>query len=290
VLVEGWVLWSNQLSREGTLELPQSRLVKLRLRFDRLHTLAASWPTSLAFNRSNARRIISTFPLDIADPVSPLGQASDRKVSDRSRTGDLLDHNQGSEVRRVRGLWEVGRQSTEPAAIGRQPKTPVPGRQNAISGRHDKCRCEVEGIERSQILSGRELGGAVDQALVHLHDVEERPLLAEPAGGTSCGARGPGQRDQRLRVADPADMPCPRSIHRLQQLLAARLGDIALDERAGVEVEVQRSASRSSRTWREALRLAFEGAGLRRGLGSRESVSFPSASSCRSSGSSPLAG
>jgi hypothetical protein len=67
------------------------------------------------------------------------------------------------------------------------------------------------------------------------------------AGGECDGANG-------LNEPTAADEPAICVPHRVTDELAVRLRDVALDERAGVQIEVQRSASRSASTTVEALR------------------------------------
>src|ERR1044072_6746772 len=97
------------------------------------------------------------------------------------------------------------------------------------------------------------------QRRVDLDHIEGSPVglhpLARPApAGQPDGPDG-------LHVADPAHRPGTGTLHRGEHLFAALLVDVALDQGARVEIEHQRSSSRSARTIAEAERP------LRSGLG-----------------------
>ena len=101
----------------------------------------------------------------------------------------------------------------------------------------------MEGVEAAQALPHGECGCALDEALVDVDDLELRPLVAYRPGVVA------GQRDgtHDFDEADPADEPAFRVAHPGANGLRRRLVDVALDERARIEVEDQRSSSRSRR-------------------------------------------
>jgi hypothetical protein len=102
-----------------------------------------------------------------------------------------------------------------------------------------------------------------DQALVHFDHTERRPLLTH--GSRSYLACAQANGADGLHKADTAHEPALGTVHNITDGVAARLGDVALDQRARIEVEIQRSASRSASTSPEALRSLFTGRGARVG-------------------------
>ena len=105
-----------------------------------------------------------------------------------------------------------------------------------------------------------EPGGVFDQPLLHFDNSERRPLIANDLGGSLASAQSDGS--DGLDEADAAHEPVLGSLHSVEDEVASRLGDVALDQRARVKVEVQRSASRSANTSPEALRSLFTGRGV----------------------------
>jgi hypothetical protein len=122
---------------------------------------------------------------------------------------------------------------------------------------------QMQGVQTAQLTIHRHRGCMLDEILIHLDDPERRPFLADsPHGGlTGCN----GDSTSGLDEADTADKPPDGAIHRVSNELAARLGDVALDKRACIEIEVQRSASRSDSTSEEALRRDLTSRGARLG-------------------------
>src|ERR1035438_398433 len=117
------------------------------------------------------------------------------------------------------------------------------------------------------------------QALVHLDHAERRPLLAHGLGGCFACAQADGAAG--LREADATHEPPVGAVHRVADELAAGLSDIALDQRAGVKVEVQRSASRSASTSEDALWAVSTSCGARLGRGRAGATNRPWATSPR---------
>lgn len=110
----------------------------------------------------------------------------------------------------------------------------------------------MQRVQTAELQIQRQRGAPLDQILVDLDDGERRPL---PIERFRRGApRRQSNSPHRLDVTDATREPTVSASHRVAYECAAGLGDIALDERARVEVQVQRSASRSERTSSEALR------------------------------------
>src|ERR1044072_235522 len=117
------------------------------------------------------------------------------------------------------------------------------------------------------------------QRRVDLDHIEGSPVglhpLARPApAGQPDGPDG-------LHVADPAHRPGTGTLHRGEHLFAALLVDVALDQGARVEIEHQRSSSRSARTIAEAERPVRSGLGGRLGSGREAGGTLRSATSSR---------
>jgi hypothetical protein len=111
----------------------------------------------------------------------------------------------------------------------------------------------MQGVEATQLVFDCQHSGLLHETLVDLDDAKRRPLLPQVPG---CGlARSKADGADRLDVSDAADEPSTRCAHGLADRVAARLGDVALDQRARVQIEVQRFCSLSERTREEALML-----------------------------------
>lgn len=87
---------------------------------------------------------------------------------------------------------------------------------------------------------------------------------------------------RRRGEARSADEPAVGLLHRVDDDVAAIFGDVALDQRAGVEVDVQRSASRSASSSADALVGAGAGVGACAGRARDGGTMRPAATSWRS--------
>ena len=111
------------------------------------------------------------------------------------------------------------------------------------------------------------------ELLIDLDHGKRRPLrLHRPA---RSHAPRQANRTSRLEETDPAYEPRVGTTHQFAEPIAPGLGDVALDERACVEIEVQRSASRSERTSADALGRPFASRGARFGRAVAGGVSRP---------------
>ena len=151
----------------------------------------------------------------------------------------------------VRDSVERCRKKLEADRAGGGVEPSVPGGENKIICRKHAGGSEVQRVQATQLVLDCERAGVLDQALIDFDDRESRPLFA-------CGLRGsssPREPDgaDSLYVPHPTHEPGVGARHRVANKLALRLPDVAFDERARVEVEVQRSASRSARTSADAL-------------------------------------
>jgi hypothetical protein len=97
----------------------------------------------------------------------------------------------------------------------------------------------------------------------------------------SASRQSPVARDG-LDEADAAHEPALGTVHSFEDGVAAGLGDVALYQRARIEVEVQRSASRSASTSPDALRSLLTGWGARLGRACAGATSRPWATNWRS--------
>jgi hypothetical protein len=142
-------------------------------------------------------------------------------------------------------------------------ETVIPRRKEQIfAGQHER-GCKVQRIQAPKVTLDRECGGLFDECLIDLDDPECRPLPGQPPGGR--GACGESDGTERLDEADATDVPTVGLGHRVADEVAERVFYVALYKRAGVEVELQRSASRSASTSDEALRLERTSFGARAG-------------------------
>src|SRR5919202_3984847 len=114
-----------------------------------------------------------------------------------------------------------------------------------------------------EIALERQRGGVLDKRLVDLDDSEGGPLVLD--GLDRARPRDQADRPHSLDESGATDVPAVGFRHRSADKLALRLRDIALDERARVEVELQRSASRSESTSEEARRRDLASLGARLG-------------------------
>jgi hypothetical protein len=162
-------------------------------------------------------------------------------------------------------------------------KTAVPGGEDRIGGRKQQCRREVQSIEASQLSLHRQRGGVLDEGLIDLDDGEGRPLFPEAPRGRS--ARRERQSTGDLEETDPTDEPVVGVVHRRADRVAIGLSDVALDERARIQVQVQCSASRSESTTADALRCPFSSRGALLARARDGSITRPSATSSRSGSS-----
>ncbi len=127
----------------------------------------------------------------------------------------------------------------------------------------------------SQVAKGRRLG----QRAVDFDDGERGPLVSECTPGGS--PRGQAHGAEHLHEADATRVPPVRAGHRVADEIAAVLADVALHQRARVEVQAQRSASRSARTICDALRVPARRRGALAGCGREGGTTRPAATSSR---------
>jgi hypothetical protein len=135
----------------------------------------------------------------------------------------------------------------------------------------------VQGIEAAEPMLDGQRRSVFSYAFVDLDDGERRPLLTKSlarrrATGELHGAQG-------LDKAHAADAPDIGLLHRVAQDIAVFLIQVALDERACVQIETQRSASRSESTSSVALVFALTMRGGRVGSDRDGGVTRPSATS-----------
>ncbi len=172
------------------------------------------------------------------------------------------------------------RQQRQPFGGGRGVKAAVPSRYHEPIGREHERGREVQSIKAAQVAFASERRRMFHERLVDFDDAEGCPFPFERGGR----ARSADQADRphRLDVAQPAHEPALGVLHRCPHDIAARFGHVALDECARVEVDVQRSASRSASTSAEALRSVVTMAGARAGRDRAGGTRRPSATSTRS--------
>jgi len=162
-------------------------------------------------------------------------------------------------------------------ALGGAMESMVPCGESEILGREDEGRGQVEGVEAAEpVLEGKRQR-AFGQWLVDLDDSEGRPLGPGrvPGGGSADERHCP----QGLDETDSTDEPSVGALHRVKDDDAPRLGDVPLDQGTGIDVEVQRPASRSAKITADALRGAPTSRGGRAGGACEAGASRPSATS-----------
>ncbi len=137
----------------------------------------------------------------------------------------------------------------------------------------------MQRVEAAQIVAKRESGGVLHQRLVDLDDGERGPLVLCGLGRTRCC--GQPDHPDGLDEAEAADVPTVSLRHRVAHDVTALLGDVAPDERARVEVQPQRSASRSESTTEAASLPAAASFGARLGCARAGGTSRPLATSSR---------
>jgi hypothetical protein len=138
----------------------------------------------------------------------------------------------------------------------------------------------MQGVQAAELTIDRQRGRMLDQILIDLDDAKRLPLLPDGACSRLTGREGDSTRG--LNEADTTDKPAVGVVHRVANEVATRLSDIALYKRACVEIEIQRSASRSDSTSEEALRRDFTRRGARLGRVREGTTTRPSATSSRS--------
>jgi len=126
----------------------------------------------------------------------------------------------------------------------------------------------------------RERRRLLDQRLVDFDHAEGGPLRPERVGRSRSRDQLDGA--DRLAVADAAGEPAIGGLHRLPDEVASGLGDVALDQRARVEVEDQSSASRSASTAADAEAATRAGWGGCPGRDAPAGTSRPAATRLRS--------
>src|SRR5579884_2413589 len=181
------------------------------------------------------------------------------------------------------GFWG----NREPFLAGSLVEPAVPGGQHEIVRRQGQGGGQVEGVEAAEIPGQGQLRCPLDQSLVDLHHAECPPLLAYRSSGRVAG--GDPYGSNHLHEGDPADEPSVGCVHHLAYQVAPRLLDVALDEGAGVQIQVQRSASRSDRTTWDAERVALASRGARGGRARDGSERRPCTTSWRSRSSGATA-
>ena len=166
-------------------------------------------------------------------------------------------------------------------------KAAVPRREHEILAGQHESGSEMERIEAAQLAVESKRGGVLGELLVKLEDPERGPLVPDGLGRGETGDES--DRADRLDEARPAHEPALGSLHRSMDVVGARLRDVALDQRTRVEVEVQRSASRSESTIADALRRALAGLGAWVGRAREGGTTRPWATSSRSRSSTAAA-
>lgn len=124
------------------------------------------------------------------------------------------------------------------------------GEDEVLTGQQER-GSQVERIEASEIVLERETGGVLDEWLVDLDNTERGPFIPDRLyrADVRCTADGTNGLD----VSGTTDEPSLGASHRVTDEFAALLSDVALDEGACIQIQVQRSASRSRSTSAEAL-------------------------------------
>ncbi len=135
----------------------------------------------------------------------------------------------------------------------------------------------MQSIEAAQLPLDSQRGRALDEILVDLDDAKRQPLVPKSPDWNSSSRQTNGRPGRNN--AHTTGKPAASAVHRLADQTTPRLGDIALDERACIEIEVQRSASRSDSTSEDALRRAFTRRGALLGLAREGTTNRPSATS-----------
>lgn len=195
---------------------------------------------------------VGSFAADMSDPFSAFRALGSARPCHRRGYVD-------SSLESVERFWN------QPKSLGAGGcvEAMVPGDQEKIVLGEHQGGGEVQGVQAAQLALDSELGRLLDQALVHLDHGERWPLLAHGPRGCSACTQADGA--DTLHEADTTDEPSVGAVHRIADNVAAGLSDVALDQCARVEVEVQRSASRSASTSEDALRPLFTSRGARLG-------------------------
>lgn len=131
----------------------------------------------------------------------------------------------------------------------------------------------MQRVQAPHLVAQRELRCTLHKALIDLDHAERRPLRTEGSQGGIAG--GKPYRACRFEEPDATHEPPIRASHDLAQFVATRLADIALDESARIEIEIQRSASLSAKTKADALSAALTMRGGRSGRVPDGGVSRP---------------
>jgi hypothetical protein len=155
----------------------------------------------------------------------------------------------------------------------------IPRGNDEIDVGEHKRRGEVQCVQAAKLSRHRKSSGMLDQVLVDLHDPKRQPLIFEGARGGASG--GEANRPSGLDESNAAHEPTVGAVHRVTHEIAASLPHVALDERARVQIDVQRSASRSARTSDEALCRPRAKRGARFGRARDGARRRPSATSSR---------
>jgi hypothetical protein len=158
-------------------------------------------------------------------------------------------------------------------------QTPVPGGNDDAVLWEQERRRKMKSVQAPEPSLDREPRCAFDQPLVNLDDGECRPLSLE--GARRCPTTRQRERTRNLDESDTRYEPLVGVIHRVSNQVTAGLGHVALDECAGVQIEAQRSASRSESTSAEALRRALTRRGALEGRTRDGGATRPSATSSR---------
>lgn len=139
----------------------------------------------------------------------------------------------------------------------------VPCRDHqTLSGQYEGSG-EMERVEASQVVCQCEVERVFDKLPIDLDHAERLPLrLHRPDRRGTCSE---SDGTSRFEEANSAGKPGLGAGHHFADLAAARLRHVSLDQRARVEIEVQRSASRSARTHADALADDFFSRGAREG-------------------------
>jgi hypothetical protein len=110
----------------------------------------------------------------------------------------------------------------------------VPGGQHEIVPGKDEGSGQMQRIQAAQVAFHRDRVRVFDQLLIDLDDPKRRPLLSDRRRWGGAGRQSDGTG--RIHKADAADEPALGARHRVSNQVAAWLSDVALDQRARVEI------------------------------------------------------
>ena len=165
-------------------------------------------------------------------------------------------------------------------------QTKVPGRKDDAFSWKRQCRRKMQSVECAQAGCDSEPRCAFGKALVELYHAAGPPLVAHSLCAKLTGFQA--DRADDLDETVPTARPSRGRRHCFPHIVAAILDNVALDQCARVEIERQRSSSRSARIKADAEVPVLIGGGGFRSSGFDGGVTLPSAISfriCASAGS-----